>query len=349
MQTMQDWPSFGLVADMRPALAAARERGRAVALATLHSSSGGAPRGLGAQMLVGAEAVTGFLSGGCVEADVALRARGVLTGGDPLRLVYGEGGPFDIRLACGGRIDVLLERIAPDDPAIGALLDAAERRVPALLLSDGLRRACLRANETPEVLPAHFARTAALARSSTACAGSGKQLEGIVFRRFAPVQRLVVLGHDPVALALAQLGVLGGMEVFLVRPKGPAAPPPIPGLRAYLRGAPGEALTEIGLDTWTAVAIATHDDFLDQAALLAALPSRAGCVGLLGSARRLPRTRARLKAAGLDAGAVARLKAPIGLPLGGKTPWEIAVSILAEVYATANAAAAAQPASVAAA
>ena len=124
MQTMQDWPSFGLVADMRPALAAARERGRAVALATLHSSSGGAPRGLGAQMLVGAEAVTGFLSGGCVEADVALRARGVLTGGDPLRLVYGEGGPFDIRLACGGRIDVLLERIAPDDPALVSAIDA---------------------------------------------------------------------------------------------------------------------------------------------------------------------------------------------------------------------------------
>jgi len=348
METVQDWPIFGLVADMRPALAAARKQGRAMALATLHASSGGAARGLGAQMLVGAEAMAGFLSGGCVEADVALRARGVLAGGDPLRLTYGEGGPFDIRLPCGGRIEVLLERIAPDDPAIGALLDAAERRVPALLLSDGLRRACLRVEETPDALPEDFARAAVLARSSAACAGSDKRLGGIVFRRFVPAQRLIVLGHDPVALALAQLGVLGGMEVFLLRPKGPAAPPLVPGLRACLRGAPGEALTGIGLDPWTAVAIATHDDFLDQAALLAALPSNAGYVGLLGSARRLPRTRARLKAAGLDAEKIARLRAPIGLPLGGKTAWEIAVSILAEVFAVANAAAAARPASAAA-
>lgn len=345
METMQDWPMFGLVADMRPPLAAARQQARAVALATLHASSGGAPRGLGAQMLAGAESIVGFLSGGCVEADVALQARRVLAGGDPLRLTYGEGGPFDIRLPCGGQIEVLLERIAPDDPAIGALLEAAERRVPALLLSDGLRRACLAGDAPADGLPEGFARAAALARSGSACAGSDKRLGGIVFRRFTPVRRLIVLGHDPVALALAQLGVQAGMEVFLVRPKGPQAPPPVAGLSGYRRGAPAEALADIGLDAWTAVAVATHDDFLDHAALLAALPSRAVSVGLLGSARRLPQTRARLKAAGLDAGAIARLKAPIGLPLGGKTPWEIAVAILAEVFVAANATEAVRPAS----
>lgn len=127
------------------------------------------------------------------------------------------------------------------------------------------------------------------------------------------------------------------MEVALVRPKGPEAPPSGATLR-YLRDDPAEAFRAIGLDAWTSVVVAAHDADTDHEALAAALPSPAAYVGLLGSRRRLQEKLARLRAAGVAEADVARLKAPIGLPIGGKSPWEIAVSIVGEVVETANAA-----------
>ncbi|WP_308238076.1 XdhC family protein [Phenylobacterium sp. J367] len=81
------------------------------------------------------------------------------------------------------------------------------------------------------------------------------------------------------------------------------------------------------------MAIATHDLETDQAALRAALPSPAAYVGLLGARARLPERLARLRAAGVPEGAIARLHAPIGLDIGGKAPWEVAVSVIGEVMA----------------
>ena len=116
---LPNWPSFGLSDDVRPELARALERGEACALVTLTRTAGGAPRPEGAQMLIGeGGALCGFLSGGCVEGDVALHAAQTLADGEPRTLVYGEGSPWpDIRLLCGARIELLVERVAPDDEA----------------------------------------------------------------------------------------------------------------------------------------------------------------------------------------------------------------------------------------
>ena len=103
-----DWPSFGLEDDIRPALARLAAAGQPAVLATLYAAQGGSPRGVGAQMLFGPDEVTGYLSGGCVEADVAIHAEAVLASGEPRRLLYGVGGPADVRLPCGGSIEVLL-------------------------------------------------------------------------------------------------------------------------------------------------------------------------------------------------------------------------------------------------
>ena len=142
----------------------------------------------------------------------------------------------------------------------------------------------------------------------------------------------MVIGADPIALATASLAAQSGFQTTLVRPKGPQAPPPLIGV-AYSRAEPQAALAEIGLDRWTAVAVATHDWDTDQDGLLAALPSAASYIGVLGARRRLPERLMRLRAAGIDEGALARLKAPIGLDLGGKAPWEVAVSVIAEIIA----------------
>ena len=81
------------------------------------------------------------------------------------------------------------------------------------------------------------------------------------------------------------------------------------------------------------MAVATHDADLDHAALMAALPSEAFYVGALGARRRLPDRQTWLRDAGLHDAQIARLHAPIGLDLGGKAPWEVAIAVLGEITA----------------
>jgi xanthine dehydrogenase accessory factor len=260
-------------------------------------------------MIVAEGTVSGFLSGGCLEADVAGHAWRVLEGGGPLRLIYGEGSPWpDIRLLCGARIEVQLEAIEPGDGAARRLFALSDARTPAVWLSDGSRRACAAVEDEPQSWPGAFRRL------------------------YPPPLRLIVLGADPTALAIAALGVQAGCETTLVRPKGPKEPPPLAGL-AYRRDEPASALAAIGLDPWTAVAVATHDAELDHAALVAALPSPAFYVGALGARRRVPDRLGGLRGAGLSQADLARLHAPIGLDIGGKAPWEVAIAVMAQITA----------------
>nr|WP_276310028.1 XdhC family protein [Phenylobacterium kunshanense] len=304
---LPEWPVFGLVEDVRPALRQARATDGHLVLATLVSVEGGGPRPEGTQMVFAPDVVAGYFSGGCVEGDVAGHAWACLSDGEPRRLVYGEGSPWpDIRLLCGARIEIVLERVPADDPALGELLAAETERRPVTWVSDGRARAC-----GPDVSP---------------------WAEATVVKRYEPPHRLVVVGGDPTALAIAELGVRSGFETTLVRPKGPETPPPVPGL-AYRRDEPGAALAAIRLDPWTAVAVATHDLDTDRAALAVALPSQAGYVGLLGARRRLAGRLAELEAGGMATSALARLRAPIGLDIGGKAPFEVAVSVIGEITA----------------
>jgi xanthine dehydrogenase accessory factor len=213
---------------------------------------------------------------------------------------------------CGARIEILLERIAPDDPALATLLGLTETRRPALWLTDGDRRACGPADASPQAWQGAFARP------------------------YDPQPRLIVMGADPTALAIAALGVQSGFETTLVRPKGPVEPPPIPGV-AYSREDPAAAFAAIGLDPWTAVAVASHEAALDHEGLVAALPSQAFYVGALGARRRLEDRRLNLLAAGIAGRDIDRMRAPIGLDIGGKAPFEIATAVLAEIIALQNA------------
>ena len=307
--TAVDWPLYGLADDARPALRAALVEGSA-ALATIVALGGGGPRPVGTQMVFGKNIVSGFLSGGCIEADVEAHALACLADGAPRRLIYGEGSPWpDIRLLCGARIEILVERIDPDDAAAQTLLRLADCRFPAFWASDGERRQCM--EEPMAAWPGAFERA------------------------YDPVPRLAVIGGDPTALAVASLGAQCGFETFLIRPKGPAAPPPLAGV-TYSRDAVDEALTDLGLDPWTAVAICGHDIEVDHAALLTALPSPAPYVGLLGARRRLGERTDRLKVAGLTDRDLLKLRAPIGLDLGGKAPFEVAVAVIGEIIAARN-------------
>lgn len=302
---------FGVADDVRGTMRRVAAEGQAFVLATLVAVEGGGPRPEGAQMIFAPGVVAGYFSGGCVEGDVAGHAWACLADGEPRTLVYGDGSPWpDIRLLCGARIEIFLERVTADDAALRALLEATEQRRPVTYVSDGQARVC-----APDVSP---------------------WPEAVVLRLYEPTPRLVIVGGDPTALAIAELGVKSGFETTLVRPKGPATPPPIPGL-GYRREEPAEAMAAIGLDAWTSVAVATHDLDTDRSALKAALPSRAGYVGLLGARRRLAGRLAELSAEGMPDAALGRLHAPIGLDIGGKAPFEVAVSVIGEITALRHA------------
>ncbi|WP_176556288.1 NTP transferase domain-containing protein [Rubellimicrobium rubrum] len=302
-ETDPDW-LLDATTDVLPVIAAQVAAGEPYALATIIAADGG-PRPVGSQMVITSDRYWGFVSGGCVEADVAQHARHVLATGKPRRIVYGHGSPFfDIRLPCGGRIELLVEPLAPDDPAMLTLLSGARERRPMRYLSDGSTRR-VQAADRP-------------------VAGDWP-----LRRLHEPGQRLVVIGSDPFALAMAAGGLHQGWEVTLVRPNGPRMAPPLP--VRYLTDAPHIAIASLRPDAWTAIAVVTHDADLDQDALLAALGSSAGYIGVLGSRRRLEGRRMRLLEAGLTPTDLMRLRAPIGLPIAARTPQEIAVAVVAEI------------------
>ncbi len=326
---MPDWPMFGITDDVRPALARAGAEGRSVALATIYQVIGGSPRPAGSQMLIDGGELHGFLSGGCVEADVSLHARQVLETWTARRLVYGEGGPYpDIQLVCGGRIDVLLEPLAPDDAAVRTLLALRAERREGVWISDGSRRVCYAADDPPAAEDRFGPLIRELSNPAVDCALLRPELA--VGLRRSPSRRLIIVGADPIALAIARLAAQSEFETWLVRPKGPAEPPPLPGVM-YDRREPDVALPAIGLDPWTSVAVATHDLAADEPALEAALVSSVSYVGALGARRRLPERMARLRARGVAETRLAKLHAPIGLNLGGKAPAEVAIAVLAEI------------------
>ncbi len=303
LASLPEWSVFGYADDPRPALASARGAGLPAALATIVALSGGGPRPVGAQMVFSADGPSGYLSGGCLEADVAGHANAVLADGVPRRLVYGAGSPWpDICLLCGGRMEILVEAVQPDDAAVAELLRRAEVRIPACWQSDGVRRTC----------------------------DDGAAWPSVYAKPFDPAPRLIVLGADPTALSIASLGAQSGHETTLVRPRGPTAPPPIANV-AYSRDTPGIAFDRIGQDRWTAVVVATHDAVIDHEALVAALPSEAFYVGALGARRRVADRIEALRRAGVADADLARLRSPIGLDLGGKAPWQVAIAVLAEI------------------
>jgi xanthine dehydrogenase accessory factor len=291
--------------DIRVPLA---EAGEACAIATLVEVAGSAPRECGAQMLITQGEYWGFLSGGCIEADVARHGREAMAEGAARVLRYGEGSPWiDIKLACGSGITVLVEPVAAGDPALAALLASHAVRRPVLWSSDGrIRNAAPRDN-------------------APAFAWDGTRYTKL----FEPAARLVLIGEDGAALAAAAIAAQAGMEVVLIAPGGPDAPP-FAGL-AYHRTAPAEALAAIGIDRWTAVAVLSHDREDDERGLAAALQSEAFYVGAIGARARLDARVAKLRGHGVSEAEIARLHAPIGLQGFGKAPRDIALSLVAEV------------------
>ena len=183
----------------------------------------------------------------------------------------------------------------------------------------------------PELLAA--ARRAAAADQSARLERPG----GALFVRvFNPPVQVVIVGAVHIAQSLARMVPLAGWDVLVVDPRRSFA------TEERFRGVPlsfdwpDEALARVGIGRRTAVVTMTHDPKIDDPALAAALRSEAFFVGALGSKKTQAARRERLRGLGFDDAALARIRGPVGLPIGALSPGEIAVAVMAEMVECAR-------------
>jgi len=240
---------------------------------------------------------------------------------------------------------------------LDALLAARRDKVPVVLathLESGAQRLIHPLDAEPNGVPGalHAAARNALGRNRSGSwePGDPDDHPGLpggpwFLQVHAPPLRMIVVGAVHTAQPLAQMAQLAGYEVVVVDPREAFANEArFPGI-ARSTDWPDEAVEGLRPDARTAVVTLTHDPKLDDPALVAALRTPAFYVGCLGSRRTHAARRDRLRVEhGLDDGVLERLHGPVGLPIGARSPAEVAISILAEVTAVLHGATAAIPA-----
>jgi len=181
-------------------------------------------------------------------------------------------------------------------------------------------------------------RTSATRQYAFPSLEEGGQGEGeVFFDVHRPSPRLVIVGGVHIASDLISFAKPLGFHTYVVDPRTAfASPERFPHAADLIQEWPDEALPAIGLNHETSVVVVTHDPKLDDPALMVALPSPAGYVGALGSPKTHAQRVERLLANGLTQEQIDRLHAPIGMNIGGHTPAEIALSIMAEIVAVRN-------------
>lgn len=314
------WPSYALVDDLLPVLERWTRQGRRFALATLIDVTGSSPRPVGSEMAIADDGeCAGYVSGGCVEAAVAAEALAVLADGKPRLLDYGAGSPvLDVQLSCGGRIRILVRAVADAQAYVSTLRAARNERRTLVSITD-----------------CETGSTQFSTEGSERVAGADIEPSAQRYRHLhQPPLRLIIVGGDPIVLALLRLAPMFGVDTVLLRPRGPESyPDDLPAPLHYDRRGLETSLAAVTLDARTAVYTLSHDADTDHTLLMWALRSKAYCVGALGSRSKARLRLERLRADGIDEATLSRLHTPAGIDIGAKTPQEIALSILGQVIA----------------
>ena len=337
------------MSDVADCITAWTERGERVAMATVVETKKSAPTPNGTKMVLGENGqIVGAVSGGCVEGAVVEVAEGILAGEEPRLLHYGiaDEEAWEVGLPCGGEISVWVEAFASDSlqARFNERLRDGRRAVMVTALQ-GVPRPGAKLFLGVDEDPAGTLGDDTLDGAATALAREALWSEHSALREHdgavlfidvaAPPPRLIIVGAVDFAAQLSALAALAGWRTFVVDPRSRfATRERFPAAERVIAAWPQEAFSELErIDRATAIAVLTHDPKLDDAALLTALASDAGYIGAMGSRRTQAKRRERLLAAGLDATALDRVSAPIGLDLGGLTAAETALSIMAEIVA----------------
>ncbi|MBN3804282.1 XdhC family protein [Paraburkholderia sp. Ac-20336] len=295
------------------------EQGHRALLVTVVRTWGSSPRPEGAMLVVRDDGtVVGSVSGGCIEDDLIdrVRRRGIEKT-KPEVVKYGitadEAHRFG--LPCGGTIQLVLEPLTE---------------------ASGIAELCY-AVESGRLV----ARTLDMA-TGAARLGPARMTDGVdcndqrLVTIHGPRYRMLVIGAGQLSRYLCNIAVGLDYQVTVCDPREEYTEAwNLPGT-TLIRSMPDDAVLDMKLDERCAVIALTHDPKLDDLALMEALKTRAFYVGALGSRRNNAARRERLGEFDLDATELARLRGPVGIYIGSRTPPEIAVSILAEVTAVKN-------------
>ncbi|MCW5873677.1 MAG: XdhC family protein [Anaerolineales bacterium] len=309
-------------------------KGERVALCTVISTWGSAPRQAGAVMAVSESGgLVGSVSGGCVEGAVLTASKQIIQSGKPELLHFGvqDDTAWEVGLACGGEIDVFVQ---PLDPALFAellpRLEADEGMTLSTVISGKTLGSQTLADENGELIAQNGTGPAT---QSTRIANLVAQAEGEVFHNpLAASPTLLIIGASHVTAALVNIAHLMEFRTIIIDPrKAFMSEERFAHAHKLVPVWPQTAFAELGLTATTAVACLSHDPKIDEPALMLALRSAAFYVGALGSRRVQAQRRERLLAAGLSEQELERLHAPIGLAINAKTPEEIALSIMGEI------------------
>jgi xanthine dehydrogenase accessory factor len=336
-------------------LIALYEANQPAAMATVVRTWRSAPRPAGASMLVteSGEAV-GSISGGCVEGAVYELGGEVLSDGEVRYETYGisDDDAFAVGLTCGGILEVYVERVNQDSwpelPALAKSVHADEPvavatvvRGPAhvgrhLVIWPDHREGDLgseRLNDAvgDDVLGLLESGTTGFLHYGSDGERRGDELE-IFVSSFAPKPRLFVFGAIDFAAAVAKVGkflgyhvtVCDAREIFATKKRFPDAD-------EVVIDWPHRWLTKQSVDSRTVICVLTHDPKFDVPVLIEALKTPAAYIGAMGSRRTHDDRVSRLREAGANDADISRIKSPIGLDLGARTPEETAISIAAEI------------------
>ncbi len=290
-------------------------KGEPMALATVISTWGSAPRPRGSHMIVhGDGRFEGSVSGGCVENDILETAAQVIGGAPAVVRRYGvaDASAWEVGLPCGGEIAVLVQPVSAGgfDPELFDRIADARSEGRALTVTTDLAsgHSELRSLETGEL----FAN------------------------RYDPPRTLLIVGAVQIAQALAAQADTLGIRTVVIDPRARfLTEERFPGVTLDDRW-PDEAIAAHAPGPATAVVVLSHDPKIDDPALIAALRSGTRYIGALGSRRSHAARRERLAAAGIAEADLDRIDGPVGIDIGAIGPAEIALSVAAAMVGAFN-------------
>ena len=294
-----------------------RRGGRGVWLLTVAQTFGASPRPPGSLAAIRDDGIlVGSVSGGCIEDDLVAR-RAEYRGRAPQFAAYGVSAEEARRfgLPCGGELEVIIE---PEVPAAD---------FEALLAAIGAGRIVAR-----QVELATGAWSLAAAEPNDECQRTAERFVSV----HGPRWRMLVIGASEIAHYLAEVASTVDFQVFVCDPREEYREAWRAKGARWVEGMPDDAVLAFKPDAHSVILTVSHDPKLDDMALLEALKSDAFYVGAVGSGRTSAERRKRLADFDLSPQQIARLRGPVGLSIGSRTPPEIAVAILADLVASRN-------------
>jgi xanthine dehydrogenase accessory factor len=302
-----------------------QQAGKKSALATVIKTWGSSPRPMGSHMAVSEDGhFIGSVSGGCVESAVIAESIAIIETGQAKRLTYGvsDETAWEVGLACGGQIEVFVQKI--DRQSLSPLLEdiQANKTTWYSITLDQAGKLSQIQPPTPSSRPPILEQT-----------GDVEIFTNAVF----PPNQLIIVGGVNIAQPLVPLAKQMDYTTILVDPRRSfATRERFTEIDQIINAWPQEAFVQIEITPSTAIAILSHDDKIDLPALQISLASPAFYIGALGSTTTQKRRKQLLIEKSVDPQSLERIKGPIGLDLGGNSPAEIALAIIAQIISESH-------------